>query len=109
MKTAARPSRFVWELVLLLFKVVLFLFLVAVAYVLYDVAREGFSSSLGSMFESEPKEGWDYWRNKKIKENLPEWILCGFLAFLILGGLFWSMMRSLRRLTLNLPNSVRTQ
>ncbi len=107
MKSTAKPSRFWWELILLIIKSVLFLFLCAVAYVLYDVAREGFSSSLGSMFESEPKEGWDYWRNKKLKEILPEWILCGSIALLILGGLLWSMFRSVKRLAVSLPNSLR--
>jgi len=48
------------EMLVLLLKGILFLFLIAVTYVLFDIAREGFNSSLGSMFESEPSEGWQY-------------------------------------------------
>lgn len=105
-----RPaSHFGWELVLLILKTCLFIFLLLVFYVLFDVVREGFSSSLGSMFESEPREGWDYWRSKKIKEILPEWILSGSIAVLILGTVLWTMIRSVKRLMRSLPNSMNTQ
>jgi hypothetical protein len=109
MNAASKPSKFGMEMILLLLKSILFLFLIAVAYILFDIAREGFNSSLGSMFESEPIEGWQYWKGKEIKESLPEWIIAGFVAFAVLGTLAWSMIRSIQRIRLSVPNSLQTK
>lgn len=109
MKSQRTAPYFGWELILLFLKTCLFIFLLVVFCVLIDVAREGFSSSMGSMFEGEPKEGWNYWRAKKIKEILPEWILSGSIAFLTLGVVLWTMIRSVKRLIECLPSSLKTK
>jgi len=109
MNAASKSPRFGMEMLLLLLKGILFLCLIAVAYVLFDIAREGFNSSLGSMFESEPSEGWQYWKDQKIKENLSEWVIGGVVSFAVLGTLAWSMFRSIQRICFSLPNSLQTK
>jgi hypothetical protein len=105
----ATSKHFGWEVSLIIVKVLFLLFVLAVAWVLYDIAKEGYSSWFMARFESEPKEGWDYWHSKRIKELLPEWLGVGAVALIIVSGIIWSIFRSFRRLTRSLPNSVRLQ
>jgi hypothetical protein len=51
--------------------------LVVVLFEMIDVLDEGLMHTMTAAFESEPKEGWDYWRWKAIKEALPGWIMAG--------------------------------
>jgi hypothetical protein len=109
MTASPKSSQFVLEILLLILKGGLFLFVIAVAYFLFDIARDEFNSSLSSRFESEPREGWQYWKEKEIKENLLEWAIGGIIAFCVLGLLAWSIIRSARRIRSSLPNSLQTR
>jgi hypothetical protein len=71
--------------------------LVLMAAVAIDIIDEGLMHSL-TIFESEPKEGWDYHRWKAIKEALPSWILCGAVWSSLTGLMLYFAFRNARRL-----------
>lgn len=62
--------------ILLLVLLAIAVALVLAAALAIEVIDEGLMHDM-TIFESEPKEGWDYWRWKSIKEALPSWIVGG--------------------------------
>lgn len=62
--------------------------LVVLAHEVIDVIDEGIMHEM-TRFESEPKEGWDYWRWKAIREALPSWIVVGGAWLSIFGFVLW--------------------
>ena len=85
--------------VLLLVLLALAAALVIAAAVMIDVIDEGLMHNL-TTFESEPKEGWDYWRWKAIKEAMPSWIICGGIWLSLFGATLYFAYRSGRNLFL---------
>ncbi len=87
-----------WEVVLIFFKGLLLVFVLVAIWLIYEVTREGYSAWFIARFESEPKEGWDYWHAKRIRELLPSWLVAGGIALMIVSALLWTLFRSCKRL-----------
>jgi len=62
--------------------------LAVIAHEGIDVVDEGIMHEM-TRFESEPKEGWDYWRGKVIREALPSWIVAGSIWLSVFGFVLW--------------------
>jgi hypothetical protein len=69
--------------------------LAIIAHEVIDVIDEGIMHEM-TRFESEPKEGWDYWRWKAIREALPSWIVAGSIWLSAFGFVLW---RAWKRVT----------
>lgn len=78
--------------------------LVVIAFVAIDIIDEGLTHSM-TIFESEPKEGWDYWRWKAIKEALPSWIIAGAIWSALMGATLYFTYRNGRNLLHGRPKS----
>jgi hypothetical protein len=67
--------------------------LVIIAHEAIDIIDEGLMHKM-TIFESEPKEGWDYWKWKAIKEALPSWIICGTAWITVTGFILYLAYRN---------------
>lgn len=87
----------VWNRVLHALLFLLYLFLALVLFIVLKVSIEVIDEGLMhdmTIFESEPREGWDYWKWKSIREALPAWIICGSVWLAFMGATLFMLWRS---------------
>ncbi|TLD70281.1 hypothetical protein FEM03_13935 [Phragmitibacter flavus] len=83
-------------------------FVVGATWFVHDVVQDG-KRAFFFTFESEPKEGWDYWYRKQFYNNLPSDIafyLVVIILFTLLGWLWYRFGKDLskRRETIPTPS-----
>jgi len=72
----------------LLFQVGLMVQLLLISWFLYTVVRDGISDKLMT-FESEPSQGWDYWRDQYRNAALRGWAVPMAIAAMAFVALAW--------------------
>ena len=81
----------------LLFLLVLFLLVAVMTWFLYTVVSDGISAKMMT-FESEPVEGYDYWRSNYRNAALKGWAIPMVIAALVLGYLAWRVVTTAKRI-----------
>jgi multidrug efflux pump subunit AcrB len=75
----------------------LFVLVVMIAWFFYTIVRDGISAQMMT-FESEPSQGWEYWRSMYRNEALRGWAAPMVFTALVLGTLVWGAGRTVMKI-----------